>query len=101
MVELQLLYSCRGARHSHVSLSFSRALTFVSMHGCESECLYSSILCIHAGVHNAHVSASSSRASTFVSMKEVNNESSEVFDIFKPGRRVKIKGYRQYNVNNL
>jgi len=24
-----------------------------------------------------------------------NNESSEVFDIIKPGRRVKIKGYRQ------
>jgi len=24
-----------------------------------------------------------------------NNESSEVFDIIKPGQRVKIKGYRQ------
>jgi len=24
-----------------------------------------------------------------------NNESSEVFDIIKPGRRVEIKGYRQ------
>jgi len=24
-----------------------------------------------------------------------NNELSEVFDIIKPGRRVKIKGYRQ------
>jgi len=24
-----------------------------------------------------------------------NNESSEVFDIIKPGRRVKINGYRQ------
>jgi len=26
---------------------------------------------------------------------DANNESSEVFDIIKPGRRVKIKGYRQ------
>jgi len=30
-----------------------------------------------------------------------NNESSEVFDIIKPGRRVRIKCHRQYNVNNL
>jgi len=27
--------------------------------------------------------------------REANNESSEVFDIINPGRRVKIKGYRQ------
>jgi len=26
---------------------------------------------------------------------EANKESSEVFDIIKPGRKVKIKGYRQ------
>jgi len=30
-----------------------------------------------------------------------NNESPEVFDIIKPGRRVKIKGHRQENVNNF
>jgi len=36
-----------------------------------------------------------------VGLPVANNESSEVFDIIKPGRRVKIKGYRQYNVNNL
>jgi len=28
-------------------------------------------------------------------LQDANNESSEVFDIIKPGRRVKIKGYRQ------
>jgi len=25
----------------------------------------------------------------------LNNESSEIFDIIKPGRKVKLKGYRQ------
>jgi len=30
-----------------------------------------------------------------MSVQGANNESSEVFDIIKPGRRVKIKGYRQ------
>jgi len=30
-----------------------------------------------------------------------NNESSEIFDIIKAGRRVKIKVYWQKNVNNL
>jgi len=35
------------------------------------------------------------------SATEANNESSEVFEIIKPGRTVKIKGYRQQNVNNL
>jgi len=33
--------------------------------------------------------------------QRANNESSEVFDIIKPGRRVKIKGHRQLNVNNF
>jgi len=33
--------------------------------------------------------------------RQANNESSKVFDIIKPGRRVKLKGYRQYRVNNL
>jgi len=28
-------------------------------------------------------------------LPQANNESSEVFDIIKPGRRVKIKGYSQ------
>jgi len=28
-------------------------------------------------------------------IQEANNKSSEVFDIIKPGRRFKIKGYRQ------
>jgi len=28
-------------------------------------------------------------------LPSANNESSEVFDIIKPGRRVKIKGYRR------
>jgi len=28
-------------------------------------------------------------------LRETNNESSEVFDIIKPGQRVKIKGYRK------
>jgi len=30
-----------------------------------------------------------------VGRREANNESSEVFDIIKPGQRVKIKGHRQ------
>jgi len=28
-------------------------------------------------------------------IRAANNESSEVFDIIQPGRRVKLKGYRQ------
>jgi len=39
----------------------------------------------------------------FKSLKQqqgANNESSDVFDKIKPGRRVKLKGYRQQNVNN-
>jgi len=30
----------------------------------------------------------------FTAVREANNESSEIFDIIKPGRRVEIKGYR-------
>jgi len=33
--------------------------------------------------------------SLFFAYRNANNESSEAFDIIKPGRRVKIKGYRQ------
>jgi len=30
-----------------------------------------------------------------IGLRFANNESSEVYDIIKPGRSVKIKGYRQ------
>jgi len=36
-----------------------------------------------------------------IGQRAANNESSEVFDIIRPGWKFKIKCYRQENVNNL
>jgi len=38
---------------------------------------------------------SSKRQMSVIAEAPANNESSEVFDIIKPGRRVKIKDHRQ------
>jgi len=68
---------------------------------CENVYGFNQLLSVIYYIHLSRVRSKTERLVAFIAKHSLttipgaNDESSEVFDIIKPGRRVKIKGHRQ------